>query len=84
MKPLGHDLCGPQLAGLIKRTDYIKYESSGPCGFSKWFHIFPFVRLWEVMTPRGGACMDPRVTVGRIYRGVLYYTVLHIKCSEQN
>ena len=30
------------------------------------------------MTPRGGARMDPRVTVGRIYEEE-HYTLLHTK-----
>ena len=37
----------------------------------KTFYVFP-------MTPRGGARMDPRGTIGRIYKED-HYTLLHTK-----
>ena len=40
---------------------HTKYESSGPCGFGDKIYVFPHNAPW------GGACMDPRGTVGRIY-----------------
>ena len=47
-----------------------KYESSGPCGLGEedFFMFFP----WR---PRGRARMDPRGTVGRIYKED-HYTLL--------
>ena len=52
-----------------------KYESSGPCGFGEedifFFMFFP-------CRPRGGALMDPRGTVGRIYKED-HYTLLYTK-----
>ena len=50
-----------------------KYESFGPCGFGEedFFYVFP-------NDPPGGACMDPRGTVGRI----LKRTIIH--CYTQN
>ena len=41
----------------------------------KIFYVFP-------MTPQGGACIDPRGTIGRIYKEH-HYTLLHTKyeCS---
>ena len=59
------------LAGFIKRT---KYESSGPCGFGEEDLILCFSHD----APRGGARMDPRDTVGRIYKED-HYTLLHTK-----
>ena len=51
---------------------HTKYESSGPCGFGEdLFYIFP-------MTPPGGACIDPRDTVGRVYKEN-HYALLHTK-----
>ena len=51
---------------------HTKYESSGSCGLGQdFFYVFP-------MTSRGGARMDPRGTVGRIYKEDLY-TLLHTK-----
>ena len=34
--------------------------------------------MFFLMTPRGGACMNPRGTVGRIYKED-QYTLLHTK-----
>ena len=57
---------GPWLAGFIKRTTIHCYTQNmkalGLVVSEKkiFFYIFP-------MTPRGGARMDPRGTVGRIY-----------------
>ena len=52
------------------------YESSGPYGFREEdFFVFP-------MTPRDGACMDPRGTVGRICSRIYkedHFTLLHTK-----
>ena len=57
---------GPMLAGIIKMDHYTllhtKYESSGPCGFGEHFFCD------FTMTPPGRARMDPRGTVGRIYK----------------
>ena len=57
-----------------------KYESSGPCGFGEedFFYVFPIVSLWELMTPRGGAILDPRGMIGRIYIED-HHTLLHTK-----
>ena len=51
---------------------HTKYESFGPCGFGEDFFMF-FPRH-----PRGRASMDPRGTVGRIYKED-HYTLLHTK-----
>ena len=50
-----------------------KYESFWPCGFGDedFFMFFP-------LHPRGGARMDPRGTVGRIYKED-HYTLIHTK-----
>ena len=51
---------------------HTKYESSGPCGFGEdFFMFFPY-------RSRGGACIDPRGMVGRIYIED-HYTLLHTK-----
>ena len=52
------------------------YESSGPNGFGEedFFYVFPMT------PPGGGARMDPRGTVGRIYSRIYkedHYTLLH-------
>ena len=54
------------------------YESSGPYGFREEdsFMFFPMT------PPRGGACMDPRGTVGRICSRIYkedHFTLLHTK-----
>ena len=43
-----------------------------------FFHVFPIVSLWQAMTPWGGAFMDPRSTVDKIYEEG-YYALLHTK-----
>ena len=43
-----------------------------------FFHAFPIVSLWQAMTPWGGAFMDPRGTVDKIYEEG-YYALLHTK-----
>ena len=50
---------------------HTKYRSFAPCGFREedFFHVFPIISLWQ-MAPRGGACMNPRGMVGRIYKGI--------------
>ena len=55
---------------------HTKYESSGPCGFGEedFFYVLPTPHP----TPRGGARMDPRGTVGRIYKDD-HYTLLRTK-----
>ena len=52
---------------------HTKYEIFGPCGFGEedFFYVFP-------ITPPGRARMDPRGTVGRIYKED-HYTLLHTK-----
>ena len=69
-----------------------KYESSGPCGFGEEDFFLCFSRCKSVGAnypqdffysfshdaPRGGACMDPRGTVGRIYKED-HYTLLLTK-----
>ena len=55
-----------------------KYESSGPCGFGEedFFSCFT-----HDPPPKGGACMYPRGTVGRIYKED-HYTLLRTKCES--
>ena len=56
-----------------------KYESSGPCGFGGedfFFYVLPMTP--SPPPPRGGACMDPRGTAGRIYKEDIY-TLLYKK-----
>ena len=58
---------------------HTKYRSIGPCSFrEEFFQVFPIESLWQVMTPWGGAYMDPRDTVDRIYKEG-YYALLHTK-----
>ena len=52
--------------GRIYKEEYYtllhtKYEISGPCGFGEedFFYVFPVVRLWELLTPRGEAILTP-------------------------
>ena len=65
---------------IYKEEHYIllntKYESSGPCGFGEedFFYVLPMTPP----PPRGGARMDPRGTVGRIYKED-HYTLLLTK-----
>ena len=54
---------------------HTKYKSFGPCGFGveDFFYVF-------ANDPQGGARMDPRGTVGRIYKeGHYTCTLLHTK-----
>ena len=51
---------------------HTKYESFGPCGFGEDFLCFSHD------APPGRAHMDPRGTVGRIYKED-HYTLLHTK-----
>ena len=53
---------------------HTKYESFGPCGFGEE----DFFLCFAPSHPRGGARMDPRGTVGRIYKED-HYTLLHTK-----
>ena len=66
---------GPRLAGFIKRTTIYCYTQNmkalGLVVSEKIFYVFP-------MTPPGRARMDPRGTVGRIYKED-HYTLLHTK-----
>ena len=66
---------GARLAGFIKRTTILCYTKNvkalGLVVSEKiffFFYILPIVRLWELMTPCGGAIFDPRSMVGRIYK----------------
>ena len=54
-----------------------RYRSFVSCGYREedFFHVFPIISLWQIMTPLGQACMDPRGTVGRIYKED-HYTLL--------
>ena len=66
--------------GRIYKDDHYmlqtKYESSGPCGFGEdFFYVLP---MTLPPPPRGGARMDPRGTVGRIYKED-HYTLLLTK-----
>ena len=65
---------------IYKEEHYIllqlKYESSGPCGFGQDF--FLCFTHDPPPPPQGGACMNPRGTVGRIYKAD-HYTLLHTK-----
>ena len=40
---------------------HTKYERSVTCGFGEedFFHVFPIVSLWELMTPGAGAFLPP-------------------------
>ena len=68
---------GARLAGFIKRTTIHCYKQNmkalGLVVSEKkiYFYVFP-------MTPQGGARMDPRGTVGRIYKED-HYTLLQTK-----
>ena len=68
---------GAWLAGFIKRmTTHCYTQNMKALGLviserKIFFYVFP-------MTPRGGACMDPRGTFGRIYKED-HYTLLHTK-----
>ena len=42
----------------------------------RFFHVFSIVSLWQIMMPQGGACIDPRATVSKIYKED-DYTLLH-------
>ena len=73
--------------GRIYKEEYYtllhtKYESSGLYGFiseKKIFHVFSIISLCQIMMfpRRGGACIDPRGKVVRIYRKDHYYIVTH-------
>ena len=79
MTPPGRGPYGPlgaRLAGFIKRnTIHCNKQNMKALGLvvleKKIFYVFP-------MTPRGGAHMDPRGTVGRIYKED-HYTLLLTK-----
>ena len=79
MTPPGRGPYGPlgaRLAGFIKRnTIHCNKQNMKALGLvvleKKSFYVFP-------MTPRGGAHMDPRGTVGRIYKED-HYTLLLTK-----
>ena len=67
--------------GRIYKEDYYtllltKYESSGPCGFGEEDFFLCFTH--DPPPPLGGARMDPRGMVGRIYKED-HYTLLHTK-----
>ena len=68
------------MVGRIYKEDHyillqIKYESSGPCGFEEE----DFFYVLSITPPPGGrARMDPRGTVGRIYKED-HYTLLLTK-----
>ena len=67
--------------GRIYKEDYYtllqtKYESLGPCGFGEEDFFMFFTH--DPPPPRDGARMDPRGTVGRIYKED-HYTLLHTK-----
>ena len=64
---------------IYKEEHYIllktKYESSEPCGFREedFFYVLPMTP-----PPQGGVCMNPRGTVGKIYKED-HYTLLLTK-----
>ena len=65
-----------QLAGFIKRTTVHCYtQNMKALGLVVSEKIFV---CFSPRRPRGGACMDPRGTVGRIYKED-HYTLLHTK-----
>ena len=57
-----------------------KYESFGPCGFGEedFFLCFSNCKSMGANDPRGGASMDPRGMIVRIYKKD-HYTLLHTK-----
>ena len=58
---------------------HIKYASFVSCGCREdFFMYFYHTSMVDNDMPRGVACMDPRRTVGRIYKKE-YYTLLHTK-----
>ena len=63
---------GAWLAGFIKRITTHCYSEK------IFFMFFPFVSLWELMTPRVAAIFDLRGMAGRIYKED-HYTLLHTK-----
>ena len=67
---------------IYKEEHYIllqtKYESSGPCGFGEEDFFLCFTHDPPPPSPQGGACMNPRGTVGRIYKED-HYTLLLTK-----
>ena len=68
---------GARLAGFIKRTTIHCYKQNMKVlglvvSEKKIFYVLPMTH------PRGGARMDPRGTVGRIYKRD-HYTLLHTK-----
>ena len=48
---------------------HTKYTSLGLVVFEQRFFVFPIISLWQIMAPRGVANLDPRVTIGRNYKG---------------
>ena len=49
---------------------HTKYTRFRPCGFrEKIFKCFPIISLWQIMTPPGCGQLDPRVMIGRNYKG---------------
>ena len=50
---------------------HTKYISCGPHGYREENSFFSIISPWELMNPRaqGGANLDPRTMVGRIYVG---------------
>ena len=51
---------------------HTKYTSFRANGFrdKDFLNVFPIISLWHIMTPRGVANLDPRVTIGRNYKEV--------------
>ena len=66
---------GSRLAGIIKGltkhcfTQNIKVLGLMVSEKKIFFNVFPIIRLWRPMTPRGVANLDPRGMIGRIYEG---------------
>ena len=64
MTPRGGARMDPRgTVGRIYKEDHYtllltKYESSGPCDFGEE-DVFPFVSLWELMTPGAGPFLTP-------------------------
>ena len=85
MTPPGRGLYGSQGHGWQNLKEHhcallnTKYESSWPCGFGEEdFFMFSHCKSMGANDPRGGAIVDPRDMVGRIYKED-HYPLLHTK-----
>ena len=73
---------GSRLAGMIKGlTKHCFTQNIKVLIVSEkkiFFNVFPIIRLWRPMNPRGVANLDPRGMIGRIYEGY-HLMLLHTK-----